>query len=468
MSSFKLLIDGNLVDSQATLDVINPATEECIAKCPRGTADHFEQAIAAAHKAFQSWKDAPIAERRRLLLTLADKVKAHASDLAHLLVQEQGKPLAEATAEIAYTEFWIRTMAGLEIKMKVLEETEGRRVELHRKPLGVVGAIIPWNFPLLVIAFKLPFALLAGNTLVIKPAPTTPLTTLKFGELCREVFPAGVVNVVTDNNELGSILTSHPLIRKVSMTGSTETGRKVMASAAETIKRITLELGGNDAAIVLSDVDPKKVAPAIFGAAFMNAGQVCLALKRLYVHDDVYDSICGELTKLANDAIVDDGLKQGTTMGPVQNRKQFEKLKQYLADAKANGRIIAGGEVMDRPGYFVRPTIVRDIKDGARLVDEEQFGPILPVIRFGDPEEALKHANASQMGLGGSVWSADAKNAYDLAMRMEAGTVWVNQHLDFGPMIPFGGAKQSGIGTEFGEEGLAEFTQLSVINIAKS
>jgi acyl-CoA reductase-like NAD-dependent aldehyde dehydrogenase len=225
-------------------------------------------------------------------------------------------------------------------------------------------------------------------------------------------------------------------------------------------------LGGNDAAIVLDDVDPKKVAPGIFAGAFTNAGQVCIALKRLYVHKDVYDEICDELTELANAAIVDDGLKQGTTMGPLQNRKQFEKVKTYLNDAKANGRIIAGGEVLDRPGFFVRPTIVRDIKDGTKLVDEEQFGPILPVIKFDDPEIALRHANSSSMGLGGSVWSADTDRAYELATRMDAGTVWVNKHLDFGPTIPFGGSKQSGLGTEFADEGLAEFTQVSVINVA--
>jgi acyl-CoA reductase-like NAD-dependent aldehyde dehydrogenase len=467
VQEYKLLIGGRLVEGESEMDVLNPATEELLAKCPRASVAQFHQAIEAAHAAFPGWAATPIAARRAKLIELADLVNKNAAELARLLVQEQGKPLPEASAEIAYSEFWIRTMAGYDVPTKVIEDSESRKVEMHRRPLGVVGAIIPWNFPVLVVAFKLPFALLAGNTIVIKPAPTTPLTTLKFGELCQKVFPAGVVNIVTDNNDLGSILSSHPLVRKVSLTGSTETGRKVMASAAETIKRITLELGGNDAAIVLDDVDPKKIAPGIFAGAFTNAGQVCIALKRLYVHEDVYDEVCDELASLADAATVDDGLKQGTTMGPLQNRKQFEKVKAYLADAKANGRIIAGGEVMDRPGYFVRPTIVRDIKDGTKLVDEEQFGPILPVIKFDDAEIALQHANSSPMGLGGSIWSADTSRAYELATRMDAGTVWVNKHLDFGPTIPFGGSKQSGLGTEFAEEGLAEFTQVSVINVAK-
>jgi acyl-CoA reductase-like NAD-dependent aldehyde dehydrogenase len=467
VQEYKLLIGGRLVEGESEMDVLNPATEELLAKCPRASVAQFHQAIEAAHAAFPGWAATPIAARRAKLIELADLVNKNAAELARLLVQEQGKPLPEASAEIAYSEFWIRTMAGYDVPTKVIEDSESRKVEVHRRPLGVVGAIIPWNFPVLVVAFKLPFALLAGNTIVIKPAPTTPLTTLKFGKLCQKVFPAGVVNIVTDNNDLGSILSSHPLVRKVSLTGSTETGRKVMASAAETIKRITLELGGNDAAIVLDDVDPKKIAPGIFAGAFTNAGQVCIALKRLYVHEDVYDEVCDELASLADAATVDDGLKQGTTMGPLQNRKQFEKVKAYLADAKANGRIIAGGEVMDRPGYFVRPTIVRDIKDGTKLVDEEQFGPILPVIKFDDAEIALQHANSSPMGLGGSIWSADTSRAYELATRMDAGTVWVNKHLDFGPTIPFGGSKQSGLGTEFAEEGLAEFTQVSVINVAK-
>jgi len=275
-----------------------------------------------------------------------------------------------------------------------------------------------------------------------------------------------VINIVTDLNDLGGKLTTHPDVAKISFTGSTETGRKVMASAAATIKRLTLELGGNDAAIVLPDVDPAKVAPGIFGGAFMNAGQVCLAIKRVYAHEAIYDQLVAELAKLADEAVVDDGLRQGTSIGPLQNKMQYEKVKGFLDDARANGTIVAGGEVLDRPGYFIRPTIVRDISDGTKLVDEEQFGPILPVIKYSDPEDALARANASALGLGGSIWSNDREIAYDLASRMESGTAWINKHLDFGPNIPFGGAKQSGIGTECAEIGLEEFTQRKVINVA--
>jgi acyl-CoA reductase-like NAD-dependent aldehyde dehydrogenase len=467
MTGYKLLIDGALVDGDMTMDVLNPATEAVLATCPRASEAQLDAAVAAAKAAFPAWAKTSIGDRRALLLKLADALQARAPEFARLLTQEQGKPLTEATAEIAYTEAFIRYLSSLELESKLIEDGDNRRVEMKRKPLGVVGAIIPWNFPVLIVAFKLPMALLAGNTIVVKPAPTTPLTTLLLGELCAEIFPAGVVNIVTDQNDLGARLTSHPDVAKVSFTGSTETGKKVMASAAASIKRITLELGGNDAAIVLPDADPAKAAPGIFGGAFMNAGQVCLAIKRVYVHDDIYDEMCTALARLAEEAVVDDGLLQGAQIGPLQNKAQYEKVKGFIEDARANGTIIAGGTVDDRPGYFVRPTIVRDISDGTKLVDEEQFGPILPVIRFSDAEDALARANASPWGLGGSVWSGDRDTAYDLAERMEAGTVWINKHLDFGPNIPFGGAKQSGIGVEFAEEGLAEFTQIRVINEAK-
>lgn len=467
MSEYKLLIGGALVDGDETMDVINPATETVFAICPRGSERQMNAAVAAAKAAFPAWRKMPMQTRRDLVNQLADAIDARRDEFARLLTMEQGKPLVESTAEIVFTAAFLRYLVSLKLENKLIEDSDNRRVEMRRKPLGVVGCIIPWNFPVLIIAFKAPVALLAGNTLVIKPSPTTPLTALRLGELCAEIFPAGVINIVTDQNDLGQLLTAHPDIAKVSFTGSTETGKKVMASAASTIKRITLELGGNDAAIVLPDVDPKAVAPGIFGGATMNAGQVCLAIKRVYAHESIYDALCEELAKLADSAIVDDGLMQGAQIGPLQNRMQYEKVKDFLEDARANGRIIAGGTVPDRPGYFIRPTIVRDIADGCRIVDEEQFGPILPVIKYSDVDEALVRANASPWGLGGSVWSADRDAAYELACEIEAGTVWINKHLDFGPSMPFGGAKQSGIGVEFAEEGLHEFTQIQVVNEAR-
>jgi acyl-CoA reductase-like NAD-dependent aldehyde dehydrogenase len=467
MSEYNLLIDGKMVKGDLAMPVLNPATEEVLAQCPRASEAQLNAAVAAAKAAFPAWSALSLDERRKYINKMADVIEANSGELARLLTSEQGKPLADATGEVLGMAGFFRYLGSLDLPMKVIEDSEGRRVEAHRRPLGVVGCIIPWNYPLLILGFKLPPALLAGNTLVVKPAPTTPLSTLRFAELVKDVLPKGVLNVIADANDLGDVLTRHPDVRKISFTGSTATGQKVMASAAQTLKRITLELGGNDASIVLDDVDPKKVAPGIFEGAFQNSGQVCLAIKRLYVHESVYDELVDELATLANNAIVDDGLKQGTKLGPLQNKMQYEKVKGFLEDARKNGNVVAGGAAMDRPGYFIQPTIVRDIKEGSRLVDEEQFGPVLPIIKYSDDKDVIRRANATNYGLGASVWSSDMDRAYKVASQIEAGTVWINKHLDMAPHIPFGGSKQSGIGTEFAEEGLAEFTQLQIINAAR-
>lgn len=464
MSAFNLLIDGAMVPGDMTMPVINPATEEVLAECPRASKAQLDKAVAAAKTAYPAWAATPIEDRRKLIVEMADIIEANAGELARLLTSEQGKPLADATGEVMGMAAFFRYLGSLDLPMRVIEDSGERRVEAYRRPLGVVGAIIPWNYPLLILGFKLPPALLAGNTLVVKPAPTTPLSTLRFAELVANVLPKGMLNVIADANDLGGEMTTHPDIRKISFTGSSATGQKVMASAAQTLKRITLELGGNDAGIVLDDVDPKKVAPGIFEGAFQNSGQVCLAIKRLYVHESVYDELCEELVNIARNTVVDDGSKQGTKLGPLQNKMQYEKVKGFLEDARKNGHIVAGGKAMDRPGYFIEPTIVRDIKEGSKLVDEEQFGPVLPLIKYSGNEDVIRRANGTTYGLGASVWSSDTARAHKVAERIEAGTVWINKHLDMAPHIPFGGAKQSGIGTEFAEEGLAEFTQLQIIN----
>ncbi|OYU86972.1 MAG: aldehyde dehydrogenase [Bradyrhizobiaceae bacterium PARB1] len=467
MMNYNLLIDGKMVPGAMQMPVLNPATEDVVAQCPRASKEQLDAAVAASKAAYPAWAATPLGERRKYIVEMADVIEANVNELAHILTSEQGKPLTDATAEVMGMAGFFRYLASLDLPMKVIEDSGDRRVEAHRRPLGVVGCIIPWNYPLLILGFKLPPALLAGNTLVVKPAPTTPLSTLRFAELVQGILPKGVLNVITDANDLGDEMTKHPDIRKISFTGSTATGQKVMTSAAATLKRITLELGGNDASIVLDDVDPKKVAPGIFEGAFQNSGQVCLAIKRLYVHESVYDEICQELVAIANNTVVDDGSKQGTKLGPLQNKMQYEKVKGFLDDARKNGNVIAGGAAMDRPGYFIQPTIVRDIAEGTKLVDEEQFGPVLPVIKYSDHDDVIRRANATTYGLGASVWSSDTDRAHKVASQIEAGTVWINKHLDMAPHIPFGGAKQSGIGTEFAEEGLAEFTQLQIINAAR-
>jgi acyl-CoA reductase-like NAD-dependent aldehyde dehydrogenase len=464
MSDFKMLINGKLVAGDGVLEVVNPATEQVIASCPRASLAQINEAVAAAKAAFPTWAAEPLSVRREVLRKIADALEAKASSLARQLTEEQGKPLDHATGEVLGTVAFFRHVAELTYDVKVIEQSDARSVELHRRPLGVIAAIIPWNFPLMIMAFKLPPALLTGNTIVVKPAATTPLSTLMFAEIISKIVPPGVVNVITDANDMGDVLTGHPDVAKISFTGSSATGLKVMANAAKSMKRFSLELGGNDPGIVLDDADPAAIAKGIFFGAFFNTGQVCLALKRLYVHDSKYDEMCSELVKLADEAIVDDGLKQGTELGPLQNKMQYEKVKAYLEEAKRDGNIIAGGTVVDRPGYFVRPTIVTDMEEGSRLVDEEQFGPILPILRYSDLDDAVKRANATTYGLGASVWSSDLERAKAVALQLEAGTVWVNKHIDIAPHIPQCGAKHSGIGIEIGVEGLLEFTQVLVLN----
>jgi acyl-CoA reductase-like NAD-dependent aldehyde dehydrogenase len=467
MTDTKLLIGGELVPGDMTMDVVNPATGEPFTTVPRASAAQADQAIAAAKAAVPGWSAVPFTERSRKLIELADAIAARKDEFARTLTLEQGKPLAEAQGELAWTEGYLRHYATLELPDRVIQDDAEGYIAVKHKPLGVVVGIIAWNFPLLVACWKIGPAVLAGNAIVLKPAPTTPVAALMLGELCRDIFPAGVVNVITDANDLGPHLTSHPDVAKIGFTGSTATGKRIAATGADTLKRVTLELGGNDPAIVLEDVDVRETAQAIFGNAFLNCGQVCLAVKRAYVHADIYDAMCEELANLAQAAVVDEGLQQGTQIGPIQNAMQFDKVKGFLDAAKADGKVIAGGEVMERAGYFIRPTIVRDVTDGDRIVDEEQFGPILPVIRFDDVEDVIARANASEYGLGGSVWSKDVARAADIASRIESGQVWVNQHVGIGPHIPMAGFKNSGLGVEQSVEGLAEYTQLQVINIKK-
>lgn len=468
MTHYKLLIDGELRDGVGSIDVVNPADESVVAQCPIADEAMLNSAVDAAQRAFVSWRALSFSERGAYVQKLTAAVEEHAEEFARLLTQEQGKPLAQARDEVMFAQIFANYFAQSTIEDKVLSEDENGRIEVIREPLGVVAGICPWNFPLLISLYKIAPAVMAGNSVIIKPAPTTPLSSLKLAELVADIFPAGVINILCDNNDLGPAISSHPGIAKVSFTGSTPTGKKIMASAASTLKRLTLELGGNDAAIVLDDVDPKQVAEGIFGAAFLNSGQVCIALKRLYVHDSIYDELSTEIANLANAAVVGNGMEDGVQFGPVQNRMQFDKVCSYIENAKAHGRIIAGGDVPDGPGFVVPLTVVNDIEDGTAVVDEEPFGPILPIVRYHDLDEVINNANNSEYGLGGSVWSSNLDRAREVAGRIDSGTVWINQHCAFGPHIPFAPAKESGLGVEWGEEGFHEFTAMKVVNISKA
>jgi acyl-CoA reductase-like NAD-dependent aldehyde dehydrogenase len=463
-SDFQMTIDGRKVGSEETFEAYNPATEEVIARVPDASREQFEEAVAAAKAAFPAWSAKPVAERQKLVAAIGDAIDAHAEDFMRLLTREQGKARAGAEWEIGGSAIWCREIATQKLEPHIVEKDENREVVTRRVPLGVVGGITPWNFPVLLAVWKIAPALVAGNTMVLKPSPYTPLCTLKLGELLADILPPGVVNIISGGNEVGAWLTQHPDVRKISFTGSTATGRKIMESASGNLKRITLELGGNDPAIVLPDVDVPKLAEELFWAAFQNSAQFCVAAKRLYIHEDIYDELAEALVAFAATVKVGDGSQQGTDLGPIQNRMQFEKLKDLLADAKANGvNFLLGGDIPEGKGYFVPVTIIDNPPEDSRVVTEEAFGPVLPLLKFRETDDVVARANDTEYGLAASVWGKDIEAARSIAERIEAGTVWINEVHSFSPHIAFGGHKQSGIGIENALEGLAEYTNSQTI-----
>ncbi len=467
-TDFANLIDGELVTGNDWFEVINPATGQAFARAPRVSGPQLDRAVAAARRAFNSWRATPVAERRAAIGRMAGILTENAADLAQLLTQEQGKPVGQSRDEISRAAAQSIGMAQILIGDELLEDSAERRIELKYFPLGVVGIITPWNAPINLAAGPLVAALYTGNTVILKPSPYTPLCTLKIAALLRDVFPPGVLNVVAGPDELGQWMTAHPGIDKISFTGSVATGKQVMASCAGNLKRFTLELGGNDAAIVLEDVDPRAVAPKLFFAAFVNSGQVCMAIKRIYAHESIYEELCSALAEEAIKARVGSGLEPGVQLGPIQNLEQYRKVIAILEDSTAQGaRILAGGRVPGGPGYFFPPTVVADIDEHSRLVQEEQFGPILPVLKFSDPEDALRRANDTRFGLSGSVWSNDVERATRLAARLEVGTAWVNQHRTTSATVPFGGAKESGMGRQYAQLGLKGYMEPRVISVLK-
>ena len=458
-STYRPLSNGQLLDLPASLTVVDPATEEVIAHVPDCTRELLDTTVQAARAAFEPWSRTPIEQRRERLEALGARIKEHVDELALLLTREQGRPLALARAEVLGCVHWLRSVAKMSLPVAERTDQAGVNWSTRRVPLGVVAAIAPWNFPLTLAVWKLAPALLAGNTVILKPSPFTPLATLRMAELAADLFPAGVLNVLCGGDAIGPWMTAHPGIAKVAFTGSTATGRRVMASAAPTLKHLTLELGGNDAAIVMPDVDVPKAARKLFMGAFLNSGQVCIAAKRIYVHDAIYDAFAQAFAAAAKAAPMGPGTQEGVMLGPVQNRPQYERVRELIAATHAAGhRFLAGGEVPDGPGYFIPPTVVDNPPDDARVVVEEPFGPIVPLLRFSDVDEVVRRANDSEFGLGGSVWSNDLAQARTIGARLEVGTVWINSVHLLDPQSPFAGRKQSGIGVENGMEGLLEFT----------
>jgi acyl-CoA reductase-like NAD-dependent aldehyde dehydrogenase len=464
--TFEHLIAGRLVAGREGFEVVNPATGEPLATCPSATREDVEAAMAAAAEAFAGAWPADEGVRRAVLERMAAAIEAEAEALGRLVCAEQGKPLSMAIVE-AQTAAGILRLYGAEaIPFQVLRDTPAGRVTLERRPLGPTAAITPWNYPVATLAMKLGPALLVGNTVVAKPSPFTPLSSLALARVVRECVPPGVVNVLGGGDEVGAWLTEHPAVRKIAFTGSIETGKAIARAAAGDLKRVTLELGGNDPAIVLPDVDAAAVGRTLFWNAFYNTGQICMAVKRVYAHADVYEPLCAALVEAATAARVGDPLAPETELGPVSTAPQLARVIELVDDARARGaRVLCGGARLDRPGYFYPPTILADAPPDARLVLEEQFGPALPVVRVTNVEEAVARANDGPFGLSGSVWTADAEQGATLARRLVCGTAWVNAHMDLGHDAPFGGRKWSGVGHENGPWGIDGYCDWQVVNV---
>lgn len=461
--AYTMTIHGDAAVSTPSFGVVNPATGEVFAEAPDCTRDVLDAAMESALSAFRSWRNDEAA-RRVALHAAADAIDKNLDDLAAILTAEQGKPFADARGETGAVVATLRYFADLDIPSEVIQDDAVAFAEVVRRPVGVVAAITPWNYPLVLAAYKIAPALLAGNTMVLKPSPFTPLATLRMGEVLRDVLPPGVLNVVTGGDDLGQWMTEHGTPAKITFTGSVATGKKVALAAAPDLKRVTLELGGNDPAILLDDVDPDAIADRLFWGAFTNSGQICAAVKRVYAPESIYAEVVEALADRARTVKVGDGAEDGTQLGPINNRPQFDRVCELVDDAKRQGAtFVTGGAPRPGPGYFFDPTIVTGVGDGTRIVDEEQFGPVLPVMPYRDLDEVVERANATHFGLAASVWSGDSDRADEVAASLECGTVWFNSHTIFGAHLPFGGVKWSGIGVENGSWGYYGFTELQVL-----
>ncbi|MEP3225440.1 MAG: aldehyde dehydrogenase family protein [Parasphingorhabdus sp.] len=469
VTQYKNLINGEMISTSKMLDVVNPANEEVIGQVPCAGEEELNQAVAAARAAFPAWSKKSIDDRRGVVQAISAAIKENSDELFRLLTAEQGKPHAQAQGEIIGASMMAGAQSTLDLDDEINEDTDERLSRTRRVPVGVVGGIVPWNFPVMMAVQKIAPALLSGCTIVLKPSPFTPLTTLRLAELIADVAPPGVVNIITGEDSLGPLITGHPDIDKITFTGSTATGKKIMEGASKDLKRITLELGGNDASIVLPDANVEKVAEQLFWSSFTNAGQICVAAKRIYIHEDIYDELSAAIAEYAKHVKVGDGSQQGTAVGPIQNKKQYDRVLELVQDAKDNGYkfLVGGDHDPDVPGYYMPITILDNPPEDARIVAEEQFGPVMPLMKFSSEEEVIDRANASEYGLAGAVWTANPDKGVEIAEKLETGTVWVNEFLHLSPFAPFGGHKQSGFGAEYGKEGLLEFTYPQVITVKK-
>jgi len=469
-SNYSNWIDGKPSKTAKTLHGINPATKEALPEVPHSTKEDVDNAVKAARAAFKLWKKVPFAERQKAVTAYADALEANQVEFATLLTTEQGKPLAQAQGEIAAGYIWLRELAKINLEDTIVEEDDTKKTITRYTPLGVSVGIVPWNFPVHLATGKIAAALVTGNTMIIKPSPFTPYSDIKLVELGQQFFPPGVLQILSGGDDLGPMLTAHEDVDKISFTGSTATGKKVMESASKTLKRVTLELGGNDPAIVCEDVDIDSTAAKVATFAFLNSSQICIALKRIYVQDTIYDKFRDAMVKFITATHkVGNGLDQATTHGPIQNKMQYERVQGFYADIEKEGwKVAAGGKNDDKaPGYFINPTIIDNPADDSRIVVEEPFGPIVPLLKWHSEDEVIARANDTKMGLGASVWTRNLEQGERIATQIEAGSVWINTHLEVSPHAAFGGHKHSGMGHEWGKGGLIAYCNTQTLFFVK-
>jgi 1-pyrroline dehydrogenase len=469
VSKHRMFIDGAFVDASEgeTMEIVNPATGEPIAVVPRGSAVDVARAVAAAERAWESWRTKTPKDRMELLLRLADIVDEHAEELARLESLNVGKPWWVAKDEPPAIADNLRFFAGAARNLEgksAAEYVEGYTSMIRREPLGIVAGIAPWNYPLFMVGWKLGPALAAGNVQIIKPAEQTPLTTLRFVELAQEVLPPGVLQVVTgDGVPVGDAIVRHPAIRLVSLTGDTATGKLIAKNAADTVKRVHLELGGKAPMVVLDDADPAVVAEAVKLAGFFNSGQDCTAASRILVDRRIYDDVLSATVEsVASLTVGDPGSDDEIGMGPVISAEQQQRVRGFLeraADAKAS--VVTGGQALGERGFFVAPTIVHDVDQRAEIVQDEVFGPVVTVQHFASDDEAIAMANDVRYGLAASVFSESVGRALNVAARLDFGTVWVNEHLfPLASEMPHGGFKESGYGKDMSLYSMEEYTRV--------